>query len=665
VKKYFALLVFILIVVSIASVILLLPRGSPVSVGPMIVSAGGSSKGCVTIVFESGELTLNGKKVTGELIVSFGGETHVIPIKDLSKAGRITVVFNEGSRREEEGMRALYSFLGVDVREGVSGKEIIKLLSKKDVGGIRLPTLTLALWLVDEEGSEYVISEAFTSVEYYFSQSLDYYIALEKAFQDPLAIVREGPTIIIPSIEKLREFLVRIDAGSTIEKLMEELGIENRERVIDLSAQDIIYVENYLQFPQSPPEFFRNRVRVLTPGVDEVWLENEAWQNFIRLYASAYLFRKTEFTTPEEVRDYLSSFFIGWCAREKYFENFNTILSTCLNPSSTYSVQWNHTIAPGTFFWFYKPYVITMISANQNLPPLELSLLYGVAEAGYVKRGFAFMGVLVFGSASYYLTQNVNGVVFSSYDWQQGIRHAALIVPALMQYRYDALFFKWVVRSYNQDYWVAIPVPVLTPYYEEVMQVVTEYWSVEYYDSSGNLVWGTYNYVGNIYALLYNVTSALDLSEGLVEDVTHDQIPLGAAIIDISRINNSPYYAESLASVMFSVFKNLVIALLGSLSGGATAKLFLFLCNFIEYADTTFHASAAQLLLKWRRIGAPQETPVRVTKITVVGLSPYYSQLGNIPLVTQYVVTIGQFSNSPLPCPPNDPACLLPENRTS
>jgi len=51
VKKYFALVIFMLIVVSIASVISLLPRGVSVGVGPMIVSAGGGSKGCVTIVF--------------------------------------------------------------------------------------------------------------------------------------------------------------------------------------------------------------------------------------------------------------------------------------------------------------------------------------------------------------------------------------------------------------------------------------------------------------------------------------------------------------------------------------------------------------------------------------------------------------------------------------
>ena len=663
VRKYFALVVFMLIVVSVVSVVLMFPRGGSLGVGPMIVSAGGGSKGCVTIVFEGGDLTLGGRRVAGDLVISFGGETHVIPVKDLSRAGRITVVFNEGSRREEESVRALYSFLGVDVREGMSGKEIIKLLSEKGVGGVRLPTLTLTLWLVDEEGSEYVISEAFTSVDYYFSQDLDYYVALEKAFQNPLAIVREGPTILIPSIEKLREFFVRVDAGSVIEKLMRELGIENQEQVITLSTQDIIYVENYLQFPQSPPEFFRDRVMVLTPEVNETWLENEAWQNFIRLYASAYLFKKTAFTTPEEVRDYLSSPLTGWCAREKYFVNFESILSTCLNPSPTYSVVWNHTKIPGSFFWFYKPYVITVISNDQNIPPLELNLVYGAAEAGYTKRGFTFLGILISGSLSYYITQNVNSIGFLSSHWQQGIRSIALIVPTSMQYIHDALLFKWIIGSYNQDYWIATPVPILTPYYEEVVWLSSEWWSLDYYDMSGNRVWGTYEYVSNIYALLYNVTGALRSSEKVVRDVMHYQIPPNRVIIDNSR-GNMTYYSESLASVIFGIFMNIVSTLLEASTGNPVAKLLSFLSNFVGYADTTFYGSAAQLLLQWSRPGAPQETPVRVVKITSANVDASYNQLERVPLVAQYVVTIGQLSG-PSPCPPNFPDCLLPENRTS
>jgi len=712
VKKYFALVIFMLIIISIVSVVSLLPRGVSVGVGPMIVSAGGGGQGYVTIVFEGGELTLNGKKVTGELIVSFGGETHVVSVEELGRVGRVTFVFSEGLRREGEKMKSLYSYFGIEVSEGMSGgethvvsveelgrvgrvtfvfseglrregekmkslysyfgievsegmsgEEIIRLLKERGLGGVRLPTLTLTLWLIDEEGNEYVLNEAFTSAHYYMSRGHKYNEAFKKAFQDPLAIAREGPTIIIPSIEKLREFFVRVDSSTVIGRLIEELGIWGQKPTITSDSQDIIYVENYLQFPQSPPEFFRDRVSVLTPGVDEVWLENEAWQNFIRLYASAYLFRKTVFTTPEEVRDYLSSPSWGWCSKEKYFVNFESILSTCLNPSTTYSVQWNHTRIPGTFFWFYKPYVITVTSNHQNLPPLELNLVYGVAEAGYTKQGFTFLGTLISGSLSYYITQDTNSIGFLSSDWQQGIRHVALIVPTSMQYNYDALFFKWIIGDYDQEYWIATPVPILTPYYEEVAWVSSEWWSLDYYDVLGNRVWGTYDYVSNIYALLYNATGALQSSEEVVRDVMHYQIPPNRVIIDNSR-SNVTYYSESLASVMFGVFMDLVSTLFGTLTGNPVAKLFSFLSNFVGYADTTFYGSAKQLLLQWRRTGAPQETPVRVVKITSANVNASYNQLGRVPLVAQYVITIGQVG-SPPSCPPNDPDCLIPENRTS
>jgi len=663
-KGYPGLVIIMLILVSAISVTPFIPRKESVDFGPVIVSAGGEGgQGSVTIVFEDRDLVLGGKEVAGDLIVSFGGETYVVSVKELGRVGRVTFVFSEGLRREGERMRSLYSYFGIKVSEGMSGGEIIRLLRERGLGGVRLPAITLTLWLVDEDGNEYVLNEAFTSVHYYVSRGLEYHEAFEKAFQDPLAVVREGPTLIIPSIESLREFLVRVDSTSVVGRLIEELGIGGRKPTITSGSQDIVYVENYLLFPQTPPEFFRNKVSVLTPGVDEEWLENEAWQNFVRLYASAYLFKKSRFTTPKDVREYLSGPSWGWCSRDKYLVNFESILSTCLNPSPAYSIAWNQTKAPGTFFNFYKPYVITVVSNYQNLPPLEFNLVYGAAEAGYTKQGFTFLGVLISSSPTYYITQDTNSIGFLSSDWQQGIRHVALVVPTLMQYNYDALIFKWVIGDYDQEYWIAMPVPILTPYYEEVTWSSSESWSLDYYDASGNRVWGTYNYISNIYALLYNVTRALQSSEEVVRDVMHYQIPPNREIIDNSRV--SAYYPESLASVMFGVFMDLVSTLLGSLTGNPVAStLFSFLSNLIGYADTTFYGSAKQLLLQWRRTGTPQETPVGVVKITGANVNASYSQLGNVPLVAQYVVTIGQLSG-PSPCPPNVPDCSLPENRTS
>jgi hypothetical protein len=641
-KKYPGLVIIMLILVSAISVTPFIPRKESVNFGPVIVSAGGEGgQGSVTIVFEDRDLVLGGKEVAGDLIVSFGEETYVVSVEELGRVGRVTFVFSEGLRRESERMRSLYSHFGIKVSEGMSGWEIIRLLRERGLGGVRLPAITLTLWLVDEDGNEYVLNEAFTSVHYYVSRGLEYHEAFEKAFQDPLAVVREGPTLIIPSIESLREFLVRVDSTSVVGRLVEELGIGGRKPTITSGPQDIVYVENYLLFPQTPPEFFRNKVSVLTPGVDDEWLENEAWQNFVRLYASAYLFKKSRFTTPKDVREYLSGPSWGWCSRDKYLVNFESILSTCLNPSPAYSIAWNHTKAPGTFFNFYKPYVITVVSNYQNLPPLEFNLVYGAAEAGYTKQGFTFLGVLISSSPTYYITQDTNSIGFLSSDWQQGIRHVALVVPTLMQYNYDALIFKWVIGDYDQEYWIAMPVPILTPYYEEVTWSSSESWSLDYYDASGNRVWGTYNYISNIYALLYNVTRALQSSEEVVRDVMHYQIPPNREIIDNSRVSGA-YAYESSASVMFGVFMDLVSTLLGSLTGNPVAsKLFSFLSNLIGYADTTFYGSAKQLLLQWRRTGTPQETPVRVVKITGANVNASYSQLGNVPLVAQYVVTIG------------------------
>jgi len=60
----------------------------------MIVSAGGGGRGGVIIVFEGGDLTLNGKKVTKEPMVSLSGEIHVVSVEELGRVGRVTFVFS-------------------------------------------------------------------------------------------------------------------------------------------------------------------------------------------------------------------------------------------------------------------------------------------------------------------------------------------------------------------------------------------------------------------------------------------------------------------------------------------------------------------------------------------------------------------------------------------
>ncbi|MEM2477391.1 MAG: hypothetical protein QXT59_08155 [Zestosphaera sp.] len=653
--NYFVLVFIVLISISVVSLVFsgFFNRVS-LSVGPFVVRAAGfGERGALTIIFEDNDFVLDGKKLSGEVIVSFGGETHVITTTELSRTKRITLYFSEGLRRESE--RLMKTYLKTGVVEGMSGGEIIKRLREHGISGFTLPTLSITIWLNDEEGHDYICSDAFTSIEYFMSLGNDYFESSKKAFEDPLAIIEKGVTITIPKVERLREFLIETDITPVIRGIHRELGFgeDTLKPTITSQSSDVYQGGYYWNLPENPPQFFRNRLVV--KGGDETWLENYAWQNFRDYYARVWIFKKSRFPTIASVKEYLNSAVMGWCYRPKYFVNFEAILTNCLNPSPSYSIAWNHTLQPGTEFTFYKPLVITVTSSYQNIPPLVTGIVYGVAAAGLRKHGPTIMGVLIGSGITQFLSEDTKFIAFTSYDWQLGRSHAALVIPAFMWYYYDAFTLKWDVWSLNNEEWVAVPVPIITPYYVENTMVSSNYWSRDYYDSSGNRVAGDYSYVSNIYTQLSNVTGALRVDEDIVKDLLHSNIPDYWETIDSSSVSGTYYAEENLASIMFGILGTLV----GKL-GIKEAPVLGALISLVGYADTTFYGSAVALELSWKRDGPPQQVPISVKKITSQYVNATYSALGKRPLIAQYVVAIG-----PEPCPPNMP-CEIPEgNKTS
>jgi hypothetical protein len=58
-----------------------------VNVGPLIVKALSNGRNCVNIILRDANLIIDGKRVSGLLIISFGGEFHTISLKDLARKG--------------------------------------------------------------------------------------------------------------------------------------------------------------------------------------------------------------------------------------------------------------------------------------------------------------------------------------------------------------------------------------------------------------------------------------------------------------------------------------------------------------------------------------------------------------------------------------------------
>lgn len=189
------IIIFMLITASIMSMVPPNFGGGLLNVGLLTVRAenGVAERDSVSIIFLGDDFILNGKKLTGEIIVSFGDETHIITTTELSRVRRVVLHFSEGVYREAERIKTLYSRVGIE--KGVIGGEVIRHFINQGISGVTLPTLSITLWLNDEEGYDYVYNEAFTSQHYFMSLGHDYFNAFEKSFEDPLAIVSNEITI--------------------------------------------------------------------------------------------------------------------------------------------------------------------------------------------------------------------------------------------------------------------------------------------------------------------------------------------------------------------------------------------------------------------------------------------------------------------------------------
>jgi len=695
VRKYFALVVFMLVVVSVVSVVLMLPRGGSLGVGPMIVSAGGGSKGCVTIVFEGGDLTLDGKKVAGNLIVSFGGEFHTIPITQLVVSGGVTVCFSEGFEREYERINERYAELGVEA--GLSGGEIVERFVRQGVSAFTLPTLSITLWLYDDEGYDYIYTDTFTSVHYFLSKGYIHLDPFFKAFEDPLAIIREGVTVIIPPIKKLSNILVRVDANSALMSLLGELGITNKTFEVVMSSNhgvpvekskiDVLtnygppnigqdgYIPNFWGFPEEPPEFWRNRVYTLS--TEESLAENATWLGFISTYGTAYLFNKSRFSSPEEVRNYLNTlygypFWIQNCLREGIKE-MDWVTSLCLPPSSYYPSDtfWNDSLPHNTYLSLFKPFVIKVTSTLQNPPRLLLTLTRGSGRGGYNVHGLTFMGVLIAGQQAYSVSTNVSTIDFAipSY-WIDGVRMAAISVWTKMRYYYDALILTYRVMSYwgDSSYWIAIPVVSIIPYYVEVEEFSSNYWDLSWFDASGRCISGTC-FISNITPVIQDWIEVFARENKLYDHslklVTHEEIPRYLTIIDYIGGGNASV-GGGFASVLWGI-SMFLLSLIFSSYNPAVSIMFSIIGTFFGIADQTFYGSSVNILLNWHREDPPQSTTyVEVVKVShsLAGPNVYYS-VGKVPLVGMYEVRIHPQPGGPPPCPIDDPDCSLPLNKTS
>ena len=661
------LLVFMVLITATLPLLVSNLISRPVSVDPLAVKADIGKKGCIMLVLEDRDLVFNGKRLSGNIIVSFGGEFHTISITEFFM-NRAIVCFSEGYERERERIIKRYAELGVTV--GASGREVIKRLVEKGVAAYTLPAVTITIWLYDDEGYDYIYSESISSLHYYLSRGYEYLSAFEKAFEDPLAVVREGITVTIPPIRELSMYLARINKKPALESVLRELGILNNTfRVVTGSSLSTLaergevglmtipgssgVIPNYWNYPTSPDQFWRNRISAPLPSEEE-YVENVTWQKFIENYGSAYLFSKALFSSPSDVRNYLNSVpgDTYGCFKEGIKE-ITMVLNLCLLPSYwPYSITWNYTKQPGTNMYVFKPFIIQVISSRLNPPSLILTLSRGSFQGGYNKHGWTFLGVLIGTVPEYSVTSSVRSVLFTvPGDWLVGRRYAAISVWTRIKYYYDALILTYDIRQYwgDPNYWVAIPIATMLPYYIEEEEFSGSWWDISWFDILGNCIAGTC-WVSNINSLIqewsgiYNYENKLYYY--LVTQNTHDQIPTYDVVID-EISGNEAIVGSNCAGVLLGASLSLLSLLFEVALPSVSPAVSIFLSvlgTFIGYADQTFYFSVSTIVLEWRRspIDPPQPSvKIKVEKLTQLNAaSNVLNIVGKPPLVVMYRVII-------------------------
>ncbi|MFN3268762.1 MAG: hypothetical protein ACK416_05850, partial [Zestosphaera sp.] len=334
--------------------------------------------------------------------------------------------------------------------------------------------------------------------------------------------------------------------------------------------------------------------------------------------------------------------------------NMSYVLKYCTNPDLTpRNVDWNHTLTPGRVFNLSKPFVMKfhVDPSIGELPPVLVLLHYGAVVAGFKKSGFSIMGIMIYGDQGYNIETSTRAIIMVRDAWNQGARIAALIVPAQYKYLYDAFIFKWHVRSYSSTYWIAEPIPIITPYYEEVGIHPEDYWGTCYYDEYGNYVFGCGNfpsYQQNINEIIEEFTGTFNTDYHTIKSIKFNDIPRSYTILDTSRTSDEKYL-EPLGSVVFGIVKSLVSELFGVFPVPAPYGTFL---SLVDFTDTTFSASAVSLRLEWIRFETSYDSVyVDVFKVTKTAdtLSSYYDQIGKKPLAAVYIFhfyIIGENSSS-------------------
>jgi hypothetical protein len=383
------------------------------------------------------------------------------------------------------------------------------------------------------------------------------------------------------------------------------------------------------------------------------------WQSFVELYGSAYLFSKDVFPTPGSVRDYLNKF---KCLREGP-KPIDEVLRECLNPESL-ELTWINTLEPGANFKFLKVFILAL---NASATP-NIGIGLGYSPVGFRHQGITLMGAYILGSTL--VATGIYGggfeIISPDYDYVEGWGYKGFAIPSQMYYYRDVLMLLYDVRSYNASYWIAIPIPILLPYYIESFEVETKSCDsgslcietpfLRFY-RNGSCEEYTCRYINNVVDYVRRISKVIALDEYVLVNMSYVDLLSRASkdpILEHSQLIKP--VAPSLGMALFSVPEELLskmfsVSVDAWSSDPVLSRFGAFIASFISFSDLDIHYYGGKLEL--RVFASPeffkpehQGVWITIKKLTLRYASDTYYRVGKAPTAYMYIIVIGNATAS-------------------
>ncbi|HID41344.1 MAG TPA: hypothetical protein EYP33_04225 [Pyrodictium sp.] len=577
----------------------------------------------ITFVIEPSALQLGGEKLGGyaEIVVS-------TPRGPLSKTfavppGQRSILYIDVPRKVIEDWEQFY-------RDAASKLDTV-------IAGKPMPTISLQLYLYDNNGSSYIGSYVVSTPRYLMQyKRMPLAKAVEEAEKDPFIAIKSEPVITInnPRILGLHKTRMPLLVEELVARTM---GDRKSTPYISASPStatasalcqpfESIWFEDLYYSASSPPNGWLQRVT----NTDAACAEN-LWYIFATRFSKAYYYPTSSYTAYDAVSATVAVAGVtsGVYAMDDFIYRIaRTSAEACI------SAEWIDSVTP-QFVMYDTPVIGARVSYLQSKPVEVLLIFSGFSGTVYIS-GLTYRELIVY-PQDHILSTPITGTIvdYGIYP-EHGEWQGYILVPTIYYLQADGVIVQYQVSSVYVDgceYYRVVPIVTFTPLYMQYLMDIYDARSVGMPlgspppSSLDELVWKPYSvqtYSGYI--------SYAPVGQVLYEDTTAG----GSIYVEAAGVSTNP----------IKTFTDLVLEGIFGAAGDAGTLLSTFygiLGDSVSHAEIDAGFTAIGVKISIKTFESTTDLPLTVYKSTLkdAASSSY------MPLIGYYTVIVGTVSSPP------------------